>query len=165
MLSDERDTENYPLMFVLFLIKMTCWPSTLMTSPVGRPSPNCQANVIRPPSKLSLSTLRDTECYATEIEQSALGAMTKPIDQVGAFITAVVLFGNVIPRIWPARILLVEVMQFRKMALGSPLLSITRNAAEWLANLNDSVTLLLSFVANVLNGDTECSILCPTCMN
>ena len=58
-----RDTENYPLMFVLFLIKMTCWPSTLMTSPVGRPSPNCQANVIRPPSKLLLSTLRDTECY------------------------------------------------------------------------------------------------------
>lgn len=47
-------------------------------------------------------------------------------------------------------------MQFRKMALGSPLLSITRNAAEWLADLNDSVTLLLSFVANVLNGDTEC---------
>ena len=41
----------------------------------------------------------DTECYATEIEQSALGAMTKPIDQVGAFITAVVLFGNVIPRL------------------------------------------------------------------
>lgn len=48
-------------------------------------------------------------------------------------------------------------MQFRKMALGSPLLSITKNAAEWLADLNDSVTLLLSFVANVLNGDTECS--------
>lgn len=42
---------------------------------------------------------RDTECYATEIEQSALGAMTKPIDQVGAFITAVVLFVNVIPRL------------------------------------------------------------------
>lgn len=47
-------------------------------------------------------------------------------------------------------------MQFRKMALGSPLLSITKNAAEWLTDLNDSVTLLLSFVANVLNGDTEC---------
>lgn len=46
-------------------------------------------------------------------------------------------------------------MQFRKMALGSPLLSITKNAAEWLAALNDSVTLFLSFVANVLNGDTE----------
>lgn len=41
----------------------------------------------------------DTECYATEIEQSALGAMTKPIDQVGAFITAVVLFVNVILRL------------------------------------------------------------------
>lgn len=47
-------------------------------------------------------------------------------------------------------------MQFRKMALGSPLLSIIRNAVEWLADLNDSVTLLLSFVANVFNGDTEC---------
>ena len=46
-------------------------------------------------------------------------------------------------------------MQFSKMALGSPLLSITKNAAEWLADLNDSVTLLLSFVSNVLNGDTE----------
>ena len=47
-------------------------------------------------------------------------------------------------------------MQFRKMALGLPLLSIIRNAVEWLADSNDSVTLLLSFVANVLNGDTEC---------
>lgn len=41
------------------------------------------------------------------------------------------------------------------MALGAPLLSISRNAAEWLADLNDSVTLLLSPMANVLNGDTE----------
>lgn len=97
----------------------------------------------------------DTECYATEIEQSALGAITKPIDQVGAFITAVVLFGNVIPRLWPARILLVESIQFRKIALGAPLLSISRNAAEWLADLNDSVTLLLSPILNVFNGDTE----------
>lgn len=36
------------------------------------------------------------------------------------------------------------------------MLSISRNAAEWLADLNDSVTLLLSPMANVLNGDTEC---------
>ena len=81
--------------------------------------------------------------------------MSTPNDQVGAFITAVVLLVNVMLRFLPARILLVEVMQFRKMALGSPLLSITKNAAEWLADLNDSVTLLLSFVSNVLNGDTE----------
>lgn len=36
------------------------------------------------------------------------------------------------------------------------MLSISRNAAEWLADLNDSVTLLLSPMANVFNGDTEC---------
>ena len=41
------------------------------------------------------------------------------------------------------------------MTLGAPLLSISRNAAEWLADLNDSVTLLLSPMANVFNGDTE----------
>lgn len=81
--------------------------------------------------------------------------MTTPKDQFGVFITAVVLFWNVMLRLWPARISLVEVMQFRKMALGLPLLSIIRNAVEWLADSNDSVTLLLSFVANVLNGDTE----------
>lgn len=102
------------------------------------------------------SSIRDTECYATEIEQSALGAITKPIDQVGAFITAVVLFGNVIPRLWPARILLVESIQFRKIALGAPLLSISRNADEWLADANANVTLLLSPEKNVFNGDTEC---------
>lgn len=119
------------------------------------------ASDILPPTlartaSLQIVVLWDTECYATEIEQSALGAITKPIDQVGAFITAVVLFGNVIPRLWPARILLVESIQFRKIALGAPLLSISRNAAEWLADLNDSVTLLLSPVLNVFNGDTEC---------
>lgn len=42
------------------------------------------------------------------------------------------------------------------MTLGSPLLSTIRSAVEWLAYLNDSVTLLLSPMANVLNGDTEC---------
>lgn len=42
------------------------------------------------------------------------------------------------------------------MALGAPLLSIIRNAAEWLADANDSVTLLLSSTKNVFNGDTEC---------
>ena len=42
------------------------------------------------------------------------------------------------------------------MALGTPLLSIIRNAAEWLADANDSVTLLLSPTKNVFNGDTEC---------
>ena len=41
------------------------------------------------------------------------------------------------------------------MALGAPLLSIIRNAAEWLADANDSVTLLLSPTRNVFNGDTE----------
>lgn len=47
------------------------------------------------------------------------------------------------------------------------MLSISRNAAEWLADLNDSVTLLLSPMANVFNGDTECyskqtdAIFCP----
>lgn len=123
--------------------------------PVSTPVPNFQTKVSLPPASEALVAFRDTECYATEIEQSALGAITKPIDQVGAFITAVVLFGNVIPRLWPARILLVESIQFRKIALGAPLLSISRNAAEWLADLNDSVTLLLSPVLNVFNGDTE----------
>lgn len=41
----------------------------------------------------------DTECYATEIEQSALGAMTAPRDQVGTFTKAVVLLGNVMLRL------------------------------------------------------------------
>jgi hypothetical protein len=43
------------------------------------------------------------------------------------------------------------------MALGEPLLSIIRNAAEWLADSKDNVTLLLSPTINVFNGDTECS--------
>lgn len=97
-----------------------------------------------------------TECYATEIEQSALGAMTAPRDQVGTFTTAVILLGNVMLRLWPAITLLVESMQFRKMTLGLPLLSIIRNAVEWLAVLNDSVTLLFSPTANAFSGDTEC---------
>ena len=42
------------------------------------------------------------------------------------------------------------------MALGTPLLSIIRNAAEWLADSNEIVTLLLSPTLNVFNGDTEC---------
>lgn len=42
------------------------------------------------------------------------------------------------------------------MALGEPLLSIIRNAAEWLADSKDNVTLLLSPTLNVFNGDTEC---------
>lgn len=41
------------------------------------------------------------------------------------------------------------------MALGEPLLSIIRNAAEWLADSKDNVTLLLSPTKNVFNGDTE----------
>lgn len=41
----------------------------------------------------------DTECYATEIEQSTpVGDMSTPNDQVGAFITAVVLLVNVMLR-------------------------------------------------------------------
>ena len=40
-----------------------------------------------------------TECYATEIEQSTpVGDMSTPNDQVGAFITAVVLLVNVMLR-------------------------------------------------------------------
>ena len=42
------------------------------------------------------------------------------------------------------------------MVLGAPLLSISKNADEWLAYSNDNVTLLLSFTKNVFNGDTEC---------
>lgn len=41
------------------------------------------------------------------------------------------------------------------MTLGTPLLSIIRNAVEWLADSNDNVTLVLSSVKNVFNGDTE----------
>lgn len=100
---------------------------------------------------------RDTECYATEIEQlEPDGVMTNPYDQAVVFITAVLLFGNVMPKLWPARILLVEFIQFRNMTLGAPLLSITRNADEWLGYSNDNVTLLLSLTKNVFNGDTEC---------
>ena len=40
--------------------------------------------------------------------------------------------------------------------LGVPLLSISKNADEWLAYSNDNVTLLLSFTKNVFNEDTEC---------
>lgn len=42
------------------------------------------------------------------------------------------------------------------MTLGLPLLSIIRNAVEWLADANVNVTLLLSSEKNVFNGDTEC---------
>lgn len=42
------------------------------------------------------------------------------------------------------------------MALGAPLLSIIRSAVEWLADSNEIVTLVLSSVKNVFNGDTEC---------
>lgn len=42
------------------------------------------------------------------------------------------------------------------MVLGVPLLSISKNADEWLAYSNDNVTLLLSFTKNVFNEDTEC---------
>ena len=112
------------------------------------------------PSSLRRSSLtqsRDTECYATEIEQlEPDGVMTNPYDQAVVFITAVLLFGNVMPKLWPARILLVEFIQFRNMTLGTPLLSITRNADEWLEYSNDKVTLLLSLTKNVFNGDTEC---------
>lgn len=38
------------------------------------------------------------------------------------------------------------------MVLGVPLLSISKNADEWLAYSNDNVTLLLSFTKNVFNG-------------
>lgn len=42
----------------------------------------------------------DTECYATEIEQlEPDGAMTNPYDQAVVFITAVLLFGNVMPKL------------------------------------------------------------------
>lgn len=41
------------------------------------------------------------------------------------------------------------------MTLGVPLLSIIRNADEWLADANANVTLLLSPEKNVFNGDTE----------
>lgn len=46
-----------------------------------------------------LYVIRDTECYATEIEQSTpVGDMSTPNDQAGAFITAVVLLVNVMLR-------------------------------------------------------------------
>lgn len=94
-----------------------------------------------------VDTFRDTECYATETEHPVvLGVMTNPKDQFVTLITAVVLLGNVMLRLCPARTLLVEVMQFRKMTLGLPLLSIIRSAVEWLAYSNDNVTLLLLFV-------------------
>ena len=97
-----------------------------------------------------------TECYATEIKQETpIGVKANPNDQFVVFITAVLLFGNVMSMVRPARILLVEFIQFRNMALESPLLSTIRNAVEWLAELNDNVTLLLSFTSNVFNGDTE----------
>lgn len=49
---------------------------------------------------LPMFDLRDTECYAIEKEQSQpVGDMTTPIDQAGAPITTVVLFGNVILRL------------------------------------------------------------------
>lgn len=42
----------------------------------------------------------DTECYATEIEQlEPDGVMTNPYDQAAVFITAVLLFGNVMPKL------------------------------------------------------------------
>lgn len=48
---------------------------------------------------VSMNTFRDTECYATEIEQSTpVGDMSTPNDQIGAFITAVVLLVNVMLR-------------------------------------------------------------------
>ena len=104
----------------------------------------------------STTVNRDTECYATENEQlEPDGVMTNPYDQAVVFITAVLLFGNVMSKLRPARILLVESMQFRNMTLGAPLLSITRNADEWLEYSNDNVTLLLSLTKNVFNGDTE----------
>ena len=48
----------------------------------------------------STTVNRDTECYATEIEQlEPDGVMTNPYDQAAVFITAVLLFGNVMPRL------------------------------------------------------------------
>ena len=74
-----------------------------------------------PSASVALAAFTDTECYATDIEQSApTGVMTNPLDHIGVYITAVILFVNVILRLWPARILLVESMQFSKMALGVP---------------------------------------------
>lgn len=81
--------------------------------------------------------------------------MTNPQDHCVVPITAVVLFGNVMLRFSPARILLSEFIQSRNMTLEAPLLSINRNADEWLKDENDNVTLLLSVVLNVFNGDTE----------
>ncbi len=47
-----------------------------------------------------LYVIRDTECYATEMEQLApSGVMTNPYDQAVVFITAVVLLGNVMARL------------------------------------------------------------------
>lgn len=47
-----------------------------------------------------ISTFWDTECYATEIEQlEPDGVMTNPYDQAVVFITAVLLFGNVMPKL------------------------------------------------------------------
>ena len=82
--------------------------------------------------------------------------MATPNDQFVVFITAVLLFGNVMPKFLPARALLSEFMQSRYMKPGAPLLSIIRNADEWLADANVNVTLLLSPEKNVFNGDTEC---------
>ena len=97
-----------------------------------------------------------TECYATEMEQlEPSGVMTTPNDQFAVFITAVLLSGNVMPKFLPARVLLSELMQSRYMKPGAPLLSIIRNADEWLADANVNVTLLLSPEKNVFNGDTE----------
>ena len=46
------------------------------------------------------SEVWNTECYATEMEQSQpIGVMTTPKDQFGVFITAVVLFWNVMLRL------------------------------------------------------------------
>lgn len=51
-------------------------------------------------SALFISLTRDTECYATEIEQlEPDGVMTNPYDQAVVFITAVLLFGNVMPKL------------------------------------------------------------------
>ena len=49
---------------------------------------------------LPMFDLRDTECYATEMEQLApSGVMTNPYDQAVVFITAVVLLENVMARL------------------------------------------------------------------
>ena len=51
-------------------------------------------------SVTSVAYSGDTECYATEMEQSSpVGVMTTPKDQFGAFITAVVLLWNVMLRL------------------------------------------------------------------